>query len=194
MGGAGRCGLGRRGGDPAHDGLLRVGVAAAPATRLKHRSRFGSLPGGVRQLGGRWVNDQGVAWQQYTGPLKVGPGLPGYLLLESERRPEELEFGEDMLYTAAVQAGWLAGGPVEVVEVPDVRITVSVARRNPTWEAFADAPKALATQTGVPVPREALPAWSAVGRQLPRSARLTRASCWRWRSKSLPEKKIRIPN
>jgi len=42
-----------------------------------------------------------------------------------------------MLYTAAVQAGWLAGHPDEVVDVPDVRIAVSVARRNPSWEAFA---------------------------------------------------------
>lgn len=42
-----------------------------------------------------------------------------------------------MLYTAAVQAGWLVGEPGEVVDVPAVRITVSVARRNPTSEAFA---------------------------------------------------------
>jgi hypothetical protein len=31
----------------------------------------------------------------------------------------------------------LAGDPGEVVDVPDVRIAVSVARRNPRWEAFA---------------------------------------------------------
>ncbi len=42
-----------------------------------------------------------------------------------------------MLFTAAVQAGWLAGDPGQVVDVPDVRIAVSVARRNPRWEAFA---------------------------------------------------------
>jgi hypothetical protein len=44
--------------------------------------------------------------------------------------PEDLEFAEDLLYTAAVQAGWLAGQPDEVVDVPDVQITVAVTRRS----------------------------------------------------------------
>jgi hypothetical protein len=117
---------------------LRVGVAAAPATGFRQSARFEPLPGRVRRLGqkGR-IGHQGVAWQRYLGPLNGRAAGPGYRLVKSERRPEELEFGEDMLYTAAVQAGWLGGEPGEVVDVPDVRITVSVARRNPTWEAFA---------------------------------------------------------
>jgi hypothetical protein len=43
-----------------------------------------------------------------------------------------------MLYTAAVRAGWLVGEPDEVADVPDVRITVSVARRNPSWETLGN--------------------------------------------------------
>lgn len=117
---------------------LRVGVAAAPAAAPGRRARFEPLPGRARRLGekGR-IDDHGVAWQQRVGPLNGRAAGPGYRLLESERRPEEFEFGEDMLYTAAVQAGWLKGDPGEVVDVPDVRIAVSVARRNPRWEAFA---------------------------------------------------------
>jgi hypothetical protein len=83
------------------------------------------------------IDDRGVAWQQRVGPLSGRAAGPDYRLLESERRPDDLEFDEDMLYTAAVQAGWLTGAADEVVEVPDVRITVGVARRHPRWEAFA---------------------------------------------------------
>ena len=115
---------------------VRVGVA--PAIAPRRPARFEPLPGRARRLGekGR-IDDDGVAWQQRVGPLNGRAAGPGYRLLESERRSEEFEFGEDMLYTAAVQAGWLAGHPDEVVDVPDVRIAVSVARRNPSWEAFA---------------------------------------------------------
>lgn len=117
---------------------LRVGVAPAPAIAPRRGARFEPLPGRARRLGGKGrIDDHGVAWQQYVGPLNGRAAGPGYRLLESERRPEEFEFGEDMLYTAAVQASWLAGDPGEVVDVPDVRIAVSVARRNLRWEAFA---------------------------------------------------------
>jgi hypothetical protein len=119
---------------------LRVGVAAAPATRPKQRAQLEPLPGGVRRLGEKgWIDDQGVAWQQSVGPLNGRAAGPGYRLSASERRPEELEFGEDMLYTAAVRAGWLVGEPDEVADVPDVQITVSVARRNPSWEALGNS-------------------------------------------------------
>jgi hypothetical protein len=98
--------------------------------------------------------------------LNGGAAGPGYRLLESERRPEDLEFGEDLLYAAAVRAGWLGGEPDEVAEVPDVQITIGVARRNPRWEAFAisnassrDADTAPSTPTGPadagPSPRQA---------------------------------------
>jgi hypothetical protein len=77
-----------------------------------------------------------VAWEGFVGPLNAR-AVPGYRLLESERRPEELEFGEDMLYAAAVHAGWLAGEPDEVVDLPDVQIICSATPR-PTsswWRA-----------------------------------------------------------
>ena len=113
---------------------LRVGVAAAPATRPKRRTRLEPLPGGARSLGeSGWIDDEGVAWQQSVGPLNGRAAGPGYRLSEGERRPEEVEFGEDMFYTAAVRAGWLSGEPDAVADVPDVHITVSVARRNPSW-------------------------------------------------------------
>jgi hypothetical protein len=117
---------------------LRVGVAAAPAERPKRRARLEPLPGRVRRLGenGR-VDAQGVAWQQFVGPLNGRAAGPGYRLLESERRPEDLEFGEGLLCAAAVRAGWLGEEPDEVAEVPDVRITIGVARRNPRWETLA---------------------------------------------------------
>lgn len=117
---------------------LRVGVTAVAAERPEQRARLEPLPGRVRRPGekGR-VDDQGVAWQQSVGPLNGRAAGPGYRLLESERRPEDLEFGEDLLYAAAVRAGWLGREPGEVAEVPDVQISIGVARRNPRWEAFA---------------------------------------------------------
>ena len=117
---------------------LRMGVPSAPASAPTISRRREPLPGPARRLGemGR-IDACGVAWQQRVGPLNGRAAGRGYRLLESERRPDDLEFGEDMLYTAAVQAGWLTGAPDEVAEVPDVRIAVSVARRNPRWEAFA---------------------------------------------------------
>jgi hypothetical protein len=125
---------------------LRVGVAPAPADAPKRRSQFAPLPGRVRRLGEKgWTDENGIAWQQSVGPLNGRAAGPGYRLSESERRPEDREFGEDMLYTAATHAGWLAGDSDEVVDVPDVRIAVSVARRNPRWEAFANGASDLGT-------------------------------------------------
>jgi hypothetical protein len=117
---------------------LSVGVGATPAAGSRKPARYQPLPGGVRRLGekGR-VDDHGIAWQRRVGPLNGRAAGPGYRLVESERGPDELEFGDDMLYTAAVQVGWLSSAPDEVVDVPDVRIAVTVARRNPRWEAIA---------------------------------------------------------
>jgi hypothetical protein len=117
---------------------LRVGVAPAPATTPRRRARFEARPGRVRQLGekGR-VDGDGFVWQQSIGPLNPRAAGHGYRLLASEGDPEDLEFGEDMLYTAAVQAGWLTGTADEIVDISDVRILVGVARRNPRWETFA---------------------------------------------------------
>jgi hypothetical protein len=116
---------------------VRLGVPMAPVGQPVPQSQIKLLPGGVRRLGpGGWIDDQGVRWQQSVGPLNGRAAGPGYRLLESERDPAQLEFYEDMLYTAAVHAGWLSGEAEQVVDVPDVRVAVGVARRNPTWEAY----------------------------------------------------------
>jgi hypothetical protein len=116
---------------------LRLGVPMAPAGQPVPQSQIKLLPGGVHRLGpGGWIDDQGVQWQQYAGDLDGRAAGPGYRLLESERDPAKLEFYEDMLYTAAVHAGWLSGDPEQVVDVPEVRVAVGVARRNPIWEAY----------------------------------------------------------
>ena len=82
----------------------------------------------MRQLGeGVWVED-GFARHSYTGSINGRAAGPGYELLEGER-PDILEFGEDLLYMAAVRAGWLIGGPDEIADVPDVRVRLGVARR-----------------------------------------------------------------
>lgn len=117
-----------------------VGVAAAPGNWPAPRSALRPLAGGARRVGeGGWIDDRGVAWQRVVGPLNARAAGPGYRLLKSERRSEELEVGEDLLYTAAVHAGWLSGDPDEVVDVADVRVAVGIARRNPTWEAYASS-------------------------------------------------------
>jgi hypothetical protein len=58
--------------------------------------------------------------------------------MPGDRHVEELEFGEDILYSTAVQAGWLTVDPSEIVDVAEARITVSAKRRNPSWEAYAN--------------------------------------------------------
>lgn len=111
---------------------VRVGVSPTESD-VRVASRLGLLPGRHRRLTERGLIDEhGVSWGRQVGPLNGRAAGPGYRLLESERSPEDLEFAEDLLYTAAVQAGWLAGQPDEVVDVPDVQITVAVTRRSET--------------------------------------------------------------
>lgn len=146
---------------------LRVGVSAAPAERPKQRAQLEPLPGRVRRLGEKGsVDAHGVAWRQFAGPMNSRAAGPGYRLSASERRPENFEVGEDLLYAAAVCAGWLGEEPDEIADVPDVQITIGVARRNLRWETFAianangrDSDTASATPTGPadkdPSPRQA---------------------------------------
>ena len=108
---------------------IRVGVASAPrsehpliATAERRRHEGGS------------VDEDGVAWQQQVGPLSGRAAGPGYRLLESEFGARERGRGDLLLRAAAVQAGWLEGDPGEILELPEVQIAVSVARRNPRWE------------------------------------------------------------
>jgi hypothetical protein len=117
---------------------LRVGVPAAPVNESRLRARLEPLRGGARHVAERpLVDDHGVVWQQSVGPLSGRAAGPGFLLMPGDRHLEELEFGENVLYSAAVHAGWLTLDPDEVVDVAEVRITVSARRRNPRWEAHA---------------------------------------------------------
>ena len=105
---------------------LRIGISpcpdpSAPSTPVR------------RVLEGGWTDDHGVRWHQQVGPLS-GRAVPGFQLIEDELQPGELTVGERILRTAAIEAGWLAGDSndsIEKTEIPDVRITVAVARRIP---------------------------------------------------------------
>jgi hypothetical protein len=110
--------------------FLRIRVAFVPELQPPRRSEGDVLPGAKRKRGEKgWVDEDQMACQSFEGPLNGRAAGPGYRLLEGERRPEDLEFGEDMLYTAAIRAGWLSGDGGEVADVPDVHITVGVTSR-----------------------------------------------------------------
>lgn len=111
---------------------LRAGVSP-PVSDIRERSRSELLPGRHRRLVERgWLDDRRVAWGLLIGPLNGRAAGPGYRLLENKHTPDNLEFGEDLLYTLAVQVGWLTGEQDAVIDVPDVQITVCVARRGST--------------------------------------------------------------
>jgi hypothetical protein len=110
--------------------FLRIRVAFVPEEQPPTGSQVEPLPGAKRRRVGKgWVDEDQMACQVYEGPLNGRAAGHGYRLLEAERRPEDLEFGEDMLYTAAIRAGWLSGDGTEAADVPDVHITVGVTRR-----------------------------------------------------------------
>jgi hypothetical protein len=67
------------------------------------------------------------------GPAQRSSAGPGYRLTEGERHLENIgygRYGEDMLYTAAIRAGWLTGAEGEIVDVPNVHLTVGIASRD----------------------------------------------------------------
>jgi hypothetical protein len=80
-----------------------------------------------------------VAARTRTGeraPAVLRPAAPPrhrarFRLLESEGRPDDFDDYEDLLYTAAVHAGWLADleGASAPAEIPGVQITLRVPRR-----------------------------------------------------------------
>ncbi len=110
--------------------FLRIRVGSVPEGRPAARSTVELLPGGERKRGERgWIDEDHMACQGFEGPLDGRAAGPGYRLLEDECRPEDLEFGEDMLYTAVIRAGWLRGDRGEIADVPDVHITVGVTSR-----------------------------------------------------------------
>jgi hypothetical protein len=109
---------------------LCIRVPPAPVPSSVTASRFPVRPGGQRRLGEPGtVSDEGVVIQRYEGPLH-GRAVPGLRLVEPESRVEDFDVYEDMLYTAAVTAGWLSPeGAGQVNEVLAVDILVRIARR-----------------------------------------------------------------
>lgn len=109
---------------------LVIRVAPAPAGGRCTFLRSAPLPGGQRQMGehGR-VEHDGTVHQAYIGPLHRRASV-GVRLVESERRPEDYDSFEDMLYTAAVHTGWLPAydRPPVVGEVPEADILIRIAR------------------------------------------------------------------
>lgn len=109
---------------------IRIGVLTAPSPLPRPHAGLTPLSGGARRLGRRArVDTEGVAWQQYEGPFYDRDGGIAPRLVDRERWPEEFAFGEDLLYTAAVRAGWLSNQPGVIADIPDVRIHLSVTRR-----------------------------------------------------------------
>jgi hypothetical protein len=54
--------------------------------------------------------------------------LTGLRLTDSERGPDDYDSFEDMLYTAAVHAGWLAPNHTSHAHLPDVEIVIRVPK------------------------------------------------------------------
>jgi hypothetical protein len=105
---------------------LVIRVAPADGPRRDAMPRFALRPGGRRRQrkDGR-VGEDGAICQHYDGPLWAV--APGVRVVEGEARTDFDTF-EDMLYAAAVRAGWLAADDHRqaVCEVPDVDIVVRV--------------------------------------------------------------------
>ncbi len=114
---------------PTLELCIRVPSAAVPSTATA--SCLPVRPGGPRRLGEPGtVSDEGLVIQRYEGPLH-GRAVPGLRLVDTELRAEDFDFYEDMLYTAAVTAGWLSPERrgQAVSEVLTVDILVQIARR-----------------------------------------------------------------
>ena len=106
-------------------GILPVAVPKVPARHL---------------LDGGWTDEHGVRWHQRVGALNGRAAGPGFRLVEDQLQPGELALGEPILRVAAIEAGWLTEDSREPAEIPNVWITVAVARRNARWEAAGVTP------------------------------------------------------
>ena len=108
-----------------------IRVAPAPTSREPATPHTAPRPGGRRREGERGrIRDDGAAYQRYEGPLHAR-AVPGIGLIDSERRADDFDYLEDMLYSAALRAGWLSGDAQKqtVAEVPDVDILIGITRR-----------------------------------------------------------------
>jgi hypothetical protein len=127
--------------------ILEVVIRVAPedGSGRDAMPRFAPRPGGPRRQrkGGR-VGEDGVICQHYVGPLWAV--APRVRVVAGEARTEDFDTFEDMLYSAAVRAGWLAADDHRqaVCEVPDVDIVVRVTRpapRRPAGRPSGSAPR-----------------------------------------------------
>jgi hypothetical protein len=108
---------------------IRVGL---PCVATHKHQPLSPMPR-ARHDGG-WIDEDGVAWQQQVGPLSGRAVGPDFRILESEFAAHDRGQGDALLRAAATHAGWLGDDDGEIIELPDVRIAVSVARRNAHWE------------------------------------------------------------
>ena len=109
-------------------------MAPAPAGGQCAFLRSAPLPGGPRREGELgWVEEDGTVCQRSVGPLHPRAAGRGVRLVESERRAENFDSFEDMLYTAAVHAGWLPSRdqPPVVGQIPEADILIRIARHRP---------------------------------------------------------------
>ena len=87
---------------------LRIRVAPPRAGEGTGVVSVAPEPGGERSPGERGRRlDDGTVCQGYMGPLHRRAVL-GVRLIDSERRADDFDVFEDMLYTAAMHAGWVA--------------------------------------------------------------------------------------
>lgn len=111
---------------PTVDAQIRV--SPAPASRHAGAPHFAPLPGGVRRDRERgWADNSGAAYQRYVGPLPRF--VPGIRLVDGERRAEDFDFLEDMIYKAVTHAGWSVEDHT-AVEVPDIELLIGITRRS----------------------------------------------------------------
>jgi hypothetical protein len=113
---------------PTLDVLIRVPPAPTPVSPRPQGAVL--RPGGPRRRGEHGPrSEDGSARQQRVGPVH-GRAVPGLRLLDGAVRAEDFDTLEDMLYTAAAQAGWLATDDDQhAAEVPDGEIRIRITRR-----------------------------------------------------------------
>lgn len=94
-------------------------------------------------LRGGTPDESGVVWQRYGGVFKLlaDSGSGDDARVAPEQRTEGLELFDDMLYTAAVTAGWLTCDGEELTDVDGIQVRIAVEPLNPLWKALRADPE-----------------------------------------------------